>query len=486
MLLGRAQVRAKNSLRITDVSASDSGIYACEAKNEAGSSNALGFLKVIVAPEMKEKPDDTLARVGADFTLQCKVEGDPEPLLVWKLPHQDQNVIFSGSKNNKHASLSENGTILKVSKPQKDDTGDYYCWGISSWGGVSSKAEVVVVDAFPPPLIGVRPLDQRVTPGSKVEFPCEVASEAAEAKITWWFQEAAHLPAQEILYKRSVTQLPNGKLILKQVSERDAGIYTCRVSSEAGAVEEEAILRVEKDVSIDYNEGLSLAQQGVPAPPSKPRIMYYNSSAAHLTWLPNSRGTFQDADFYTIEYWRAPWQEWRVAKAEVKDTAATLTDLNPETAYTFLVRAVNGGRKSFPSPWSDVIYTTPFGSHEVSLEEERQARRRLNKPSIALLSAKTLSPRSVSLKWELLENEEAEADGILVYSIGETSSETAIIYSAASTSHVIKNLRPNTHYTFFLVPFWRTMEGVPSNSQNLVTPEEGKINSQYYFSFWNF
>ncbi|KAL7632920.1 UNVERIFIED_CONTAM: hypothetical protein RMT77_016747 [Armadillidium vulgare] len=120
-----------------------------------------------------------------------------------------------------------------------------------------------------------------------------------------------------------------------------------------------------------------------------------------------------------------------------------------------------------------MIYTSPVGSNGVSLEEERKMRRKLNKPSVALLSAKASSSSSVILSWELLEGSEVVLDGVIVYSVADDSSiETAIVFGVSSMSHIVRDLRPNTQYTFFLIPFLRTIEGVPSNYKSLVTPEE--------------
>ncbi|KAL7632939.1 UNVERIFIED_CONTAM: hypothetical protein RMT77_016766 [Armadillidium vulgare] len=470
MPLERTQKKGENTLRISVVSVSDSGMYVCEAKNEAGSAVTLASLKV-VAPELKEKPGDSLLVVGENLVLKCRVEGDPLPLIVWKLPHKNENILLTGGQNSNHVSVSQNGSFLLINSIKIEDKGVYDCLGISSGGGVSSRAEVVVVESLPPPLIGIRPQDQIAEPDSIVSFPCEVASEASEAKIVWFFQKAAHLPAQQLSSKRTITQLQTGTLKIKQISEEDAGIYKCRATSKSGSVEAEAILKVVENVN-DYEDRFS-SSQALPAPPSKPRITFYNSTSVHLTWLPNSRGTNKETEFYKVEYWRAPWQEWRVAKAEVSETSSVIADLTPDTAYIFLIRTVNEIGESFPSPWSDMIYTSPVGSNGVSLEEERKMRRKLNKPSVALLSAKASSSRSVILSWELLEGSEVVLDGVIVYSVADDSSiETATVFGVSSMSHIVRDLRPNTQYTFFLIPFLRTIEGVPSNYKSLVTPEE--------------
>lgn len=44
----------------------------------------------------------------------------------------------------------------------------------------------------------------------------------------------------------------------------------------------------------------------------------------------------------------------------------------------------------------------------------------------------------------------------------------------SAESHVVNNLRKYTRYEFFLIPFFETIEGQPSNSKLVTTYEDGK------------
>ena len=48
------------------------------------------------------------------------------------------------------------------------------------------------------------------------------------------------------------------------------------------------------------------------------------------------------------------------------------------------------------------------------------------------------------------------------------------VMNAGSTSYTVANLRKFTKYEFFLVPFFKSVEGQPSNSKNVQTTEDGK------------
>lgn len=61
------------------------------------------------------------------------------------------------------------------------------------------------------------------------------------------------------------------------------------------------------------------------------------------------------------------------------------------------------------------------------------------------------------------------------------------VLNAGATSYIVNNLKKYTKYEFFLVPFYKTVEGQPSNSQSVQTLEDGEFLS--FFSatrFFNF
>lgn len=48
------------------------------------------------------------------------------------------------------------------------------------------------------------------------------------------------------------------------------------------------------------------------------------------------------------------------------------------------------------------------------------------------------------------------------------------VMSPAVESHVVSNLKKFTKYEFFIAPFYRSVEGQPSNTKNVQTLEDGK------------
>lgn len=49
------------------------------------------------------------------------------------------------------------------------------------------------------------------------------------------------------------------------------------------------------------------------------------------------------------------------------------------------------------------------------------------------------------------------------------------VLNAGATTYVVSNLKKYTKYEFFLVPFYKSVEGQPSNSQSVQTLEDGTL-----------
>ncbi|KAK7037858.1 hypothetical protein SK128_027937 [Halocaridina rubra] len=465
----RRAILEDHRLVLGQVTAADSGVYACEIQNEAGDASAEVMLTVVDAPKLIQKPQHTQVMAGESAELSCLVEGDPSPLILWRLPTQDRTALLIPSQKSGHVAISDDGQTLHLASTTTHDSGIYYCWGISRGGGVSAQAEVMVVEAYPPPIIGVGPKDLYITPGSVANFPCEVVSEYAAPTVTWWYRPAAHFP--EVQLEQSpdndrISLAINGALLIKHINASDAGIYTCKVTADTGYVEQEAILRVTKQSS-------RMPAIYPPAPPTKPQIMFVNETSVYLKWLPNSQINSGSEHWYRVEYWRQGWDEWRVADTVMNEESCIVKNLMSGNIYTFLVRAVNNGGVSFPSPWSDPVTIRSPRDPSLTIDQVRHARRRLSRPAVTLSNASAMAPNNVLLAWKFLTAGHETVEGVLVYTVSEEGIvKVATVLGSTSSSHHLHNLHPYTNYMFFLVPFWRSVEGTPSNSYSIITPED--------------
>ncbi|KAK7017931.1 Roundabout 1 [Halocaridina rubra] len=476
MPLGRVTIEDQR-LILEHVTAVDSGVYSCEVRNEAGIASAEATLTVVDRPEIMQRLQDVQVMAGKDAFLTCIVEGVPPPLILWRLPTQDRTALLTSSHKNGHVYISQDGQMMHLESVTTEDSGIYHCWGVSRGGGVSTQAEVLVVEAYPPPVIGNGLKDLNLIPGSIAVFPCEVISEYATPSIKWSFRPAAHLPARPLLDRIDgrVTLSAAGTLSVKDVRIDDTGIYTCNVSAETGNVEQVTILRVTKEAT----KALAVTEP-LLTPPSKPQIMIVNETTVTLNCTPNSQTSHNTGQRFIIEYWRQGWDEWRMAETAMMKELCIIKNLMPGNTYFFLVRTITKKGTSFPSPWSDPVAIRSPRDPSLTVDQVRHAQHRLSRSTVTLTKATATGPNSVLLNWRFLATAHEAVEGILVYTITKDNDvQVTTVFGSFASSHHLVNIQPSTHYIFFIVPFWRSVEGTPSNSYSITTPEDTPLISPH-------
>lgn len=63
---------------------------------------------------------------------------------------------------------------------------------------------------------------------------------------------------------------------------------------------------------------------------------------------------------------------------------------------------------------------------------------------------------------------------------GSQTYNMVTVLNGGSSSYVLSDLKKFTKYEFFLVPFYKSVEGPPSNSKIAQTLEDGKSKKNYY------
>lgn len=71
------------TLRILDVTHSDFGAYTCRARTSGGQTEAVVYLNVWEAPEVRVYPTELFVAIGSTFNLSCYVNGKPRPEVKW-------------------------------------------------------------------------------------------------------------------------------------------------------------------------------------------------------------------------------------------------------------------------------------------------------------------------------------------------------------------------------------------------------------------
>ncbi|XP_021709627.1 protein sax-3 isoform X2 [Aedes aegypti] len=477
--VGRAEILEEDrSLVIKNVAQDDQGIYICEAHNSVGQINAKAQLVVNSSPTFIIKPQDQRTNLNGVATFKCTASGNPPPSVFWTKEGSQTLMFPNNTYGNIH--ISSQGS-LQVRGAQKEDDGYFVCSALSVAGSTTSRAYLQVTSSFdssPPPVLQEVPSNLTLPRGSIAMLPCR-GSGPTSPKI-YWKKNATDITALGPRF--SIVQ--GGTLKIDDIQPEDSGWYSCVAYSEKGETSWSAFLQVEKNLSTMLPR--SGSPELLPVAPSIPKAVNITNSNVTLMWTKIGGGgedSLQEklwnnpVSGYLVEYYSPDEKKGWIRAIRVPGNTATITNLSPSTSYIFVVRAENAYGYSAPSPLSNLIRTLSADDGVTMPEELEAARMVLNGKILELVDAVAISSTSVRLEWQLhISSTEEYIEGLYVRyrDLGANSQKYSMltIPNNAAEMHVITNLDKFTRYEFFLTPFFKNVEGQPSNSKVVQTAED--------------
>ncbi|KAG8244748.1 Roundabout 1 [Homalodisca vitripennis] len=467
MPVGRAQILDDKSLSIEHVTLDDEGIYICDADNLVGSISVRTSLTVHSPPAFTKRPQDQKVGLNGVAKFDCEVEGNPRPSVFWT-KEGSQVLMFPGNSYGR-LNVSPQGT-LHIQGVQREDSGFLVCSALSVAGSDTARAflQVTSLEDVPPPLVEVGPTNQTLPLQSVASLPCQARGEPPP-RVRWYHNGSPIEPRSSP--RRTV--LPSGTLQIDDLQTSDSGLYTCTASSDSGETSWSASLTVGA-LAGGFHRSPDPAT--FPPPPSAPRILNITQSSVTMSWDPPSGPLHSPLIGYTLEYFSSDLQTgWVVAAHRVNTNTIMITDLKPDTSYVFVVRAENTQGVSVPSEVSETAHTQGTHLRDVPVHQINEARTRLATKVIQLLSLTPTSSTAVRITWEIVTAEDY-VEGIYVrfrdLSGGANQYNMATVLNAGALHYTVTNLQKYTKYDFFLVPFFKMIEGQPSNSKVVQTLED--------------
>uniref|UniRef100_A0A2I2Z4I1 Roundabout homolog 3 n=1 Tax=Gorilla gorilla gorilla TaxID=9595 RepID=A0A2I2Z4I1_GORGO len=389
----RYEIRSDHSLWIGHVSAEDEGTYTCVAENSVGRAEASGSLSVHVPPQLVTQPQDQMAAPGESVAFQCETKGNPPPAIFWQ--KEGSQVLLFPSQSLQpmgRFSVSPRGQ-LNITAVQRGDAGYYVCQAVSVAGSILAKALLEIKGASLdglPPVILQGPANQTLVLGSSVWLPCRVTGNPQPS--VRWKKDGQWLQGDDLQFKT----MANGTLYIANVQEMDMGFYSCVAKSSIGEATWSGWLKMREDWGVSPDPPTEPSSP--PGAPSQPVVTEITKNSITLTWKPNPQ-TEAAVTSYVIEAFSpAAGNTWRTVADGVQLETHTVSGLQPNTIYLFLVRAVGAWGLSEPSPVSEPVRTQD-SSPSRPVEDPWRGQQGLAEVAVRLQEPIVLGPRTLQVSW---------------------------------------------------------------------------------------
>ncbi|GFX19863.1 titin [Trichonephila clavipes] len=213
-----------SNIIIDPLNEEDTGNYTCTVTSRGMSASYTAYLQVLIPSSWKYKPADAEVTSGETVFIDCAGIGKPQPISKWiKLSGYETEI--SPLQSSENIQLHNNGT-LEIRHISKTDEGYFQCI-VSNNVGSELKKDVnikVIADWKIQPFYF--PKGAKV--GQRVSTGC-TTSGGTRLKFEW-LKDGKTLNENPVIKVSVVADVST--IIIENVSETDAGNYTCIASSE--------------------------------------------------------------------------------------------------------------------------------------------------------------------------------------------------------------------------------------------------------------
>ncbi|XP_053173165.1 neogenin 1a isoform X3 [Scomber japonicus] len=250
----------------------DEGTYQCVATidNLGSISSRTARLSVAGIPRFVSQPAPSTVRLGDNQVMACEVNSDLVPFTRWEKDRQPLEL-------NNRLLLLPSGALV-VSNATEADAGLYRC--LVENVGSSKSSDEAQLQILPEtgeerkPEFLVQPVSVTKTVGASVLLPC-MANGYPAPHIRWMFEDKLLEESEG-----RVEVLGGGSLQISNLTEADAGVYTCMADNSNATIEVQAQLTIQvppqfvkKPANIYAHESMDIIFEcevsGTPAPTVK-------------------------------------------------------------------------------------------------------------------------------------------------------------------------------------------------------------------------
>uniref|UniRef100_A0A8D0A3C5 Neuronal cell adhesion molecule-like n=1 Tax=Sander lucioperca TaxID=283035 RepID=A0A8D0A3C5_SANLU len=329
------------------VQTGSSAVYQCNVSNDYGYLLSNAFVNVLSEPPRVLTQANKVYQVIKNHRalLDCASFGSPIPKITWF--KDSRSSTLDGDPYIHH----DNGT-LEIHVAQAHNSGKYTCVAGNTLGIYENHVYLEVKD---PTRILKQPDYKQVQRGRSVVFECKVTYDPSLQPTVTWLKDDGELPDDE----RSELSVGFDSLTINDVTENDAGVYTCIMNTTLdndSARAELTVVGATPTPAVVYER---------PDPPTDLELTDKKKRSVQLTWTPGDEHNSPIQKFL-IQYedslhHRGHWHNL----TEVPGTKTTAhLKLSPYVPYIFRVLALNSVGFSHPSFPSRMFKTEPAAPDE--------------------------------------------------------------------------------------------------------------------------
>ncbi|CAH6779101.1 immunoglobulin superfamily member 10 [Phodopus roborovskii] len=225
----RITIHKNGTLEIRNIRLSDSADFICVARNEGGESVLVVQLEVL---EMLRRPtfrnpfnEKVIAQVGKSTALNCSVDGNPPPEIIWILPDGTQ---FSDRLQHSPYLIASNGSLI-IYKTTRNKTGKYRCAARNKVGYIE---KLIILEIGQKPVILTYALGMvKTASGESLSLHC-VSDGIPKPSVKWTTPSGHVIDRPHVNGKYTLHE--NGTLVIKETTAYDRGNYICKAQNSVG------------------------------------------------------------------------------------------------------------------------------------------------------------------------------------------------------------------------------------------------------------
>lgn len=431
--------------------------------------------------------------MGADTSFECRASGNPRPTIFWTIKN-NRTIIFPGAPpldRFQSINTEEGHSILTLTKFQRSDKDlVIVCNAMNEVATITTRAQLTLdsQEDRPPPIIIMGPVNQTLPVKSLATLHCKAIG-LPNPTISWYRDGIPVHPTAKVNLTTA------GDLIISDLDrQQDQGLYTCVASSRTGKSTWSGFLRIEVPTNPNIKFYRAPEQSKCPSAPGQPKILNASAEALTIVWPTSDKPGASPLLGYSVEmYSTNKSKTWIPIASRLIEPIFTVDGLTNGAAYMFIVRAENALGFSPPSPISDPITAGQLvnrGGHhrgaggsgspnEDLMFAEVETLLQTN-DVVELLEANASDSTSVRLSWDIDSGQYIE--GFYIYARELHSAEykmmTVLNAGNGASACTVNGLAKASKYEFFLVPFYKSVIGKPSNSKHSTTMEDGKCRNR--------